>query len=133
MDENYRTKAHYVRYDSPKQIEVQNILGDTEKTSIVGYVTFSIQWQEYRLEAEGLNAGGLLFVFRDLTSGKETYPAARFLATEPPKGDVVEVDFNKAYNPPRAYNPFTTCPLPLPGNRLHVEIGAGEKIYKHEH
>jgi len=41
----------------------------------------------------------------------------------------VELDFNKAYNPPCAYNPYTTCPLPAPGNRLRLEIPAGEKRY----
>jgi uncharacterized protein (DUF1684 family) len=131
IDESYRVTAHYVPYDSPKPTEQQNILGDTEKTTFSGYVTFSLHGQSYRLEAEaGRPTGRLRFVFRDLTSGKESYPAARFLATDPPKDGVVELDFNKAYNPPCAYNPYTTCPLPLPGNRLHVEIPAGEKNYK---
>jgi uncharacterized protein len=43
------------------------------------------------------------------------------------------LDFNEAYNPPCAYNSFTTCPLPLPGNRLQIEIPVGEKLYKHGH
>jgi uncharacterized protein (DUF1684 family) len=133
IDESYRFTARYFAYDSPKQIETQNILGDAEKVFIVGSVAFSLQGQEYRLDAERLDSGGLFIVFRDLTSGKETYGAARFLAVEAPKGDRVVIDFNKAYNPPCAYNPYTTCPLPLPGNRLHVRIPAGEKMYKHEH
>jgi len=133
IDESYRFTARYNPYDSPKQLETQNVLGDPEKVSVVGYVTFSLRGQEYRLDAEALGSGGLFFVFRDLTSGKQTYPAARFLASQAPKEGRVEVDFNKAYNPPCAYNPYTTCPLPLPGNRLRVEIPAGEKIYQHEH
>jgi len=133
IDETYLFTAGYVPYDSPKQIETQNILGDVEKVSIVGYVSFSLRGQEYRLDAEGLDSGGLFIVFRDLTSGKETYGAARFLAAEAPNGGRVLIDFNKAYNPPCAYNPYTTCPLPLPGNRLRVGIPAGEKMYKHEH
>lgn len=132
-DETYLFTARYVPYDSPKQTETQNILGDVEKVSIVGYVSFSLRGQEYRLDAEGLESGGLFVVFRDLTSGKETYGAARFLAAEAPKDGRVLIDFNKAYNPPCAYNPYTTCPLPLPGNRLRVGIPAGEKMYKHEH
>ena len=39
------------------------------------------------------------------------------------------LDFNKAYNPPCAYNPYATCPLPSARNRLPVEIPAGEKRY----
>ncbi len=71
----------------------------------------------------------MYFVFRDLTSGKDTYSAARFLEAEAPEDGAVVLDFNQAYNPPCAYNPYTTCPLPSPENRLRVAIPAGEKIY----
>jgi hypothetical protein len=130
IDEAYRVTARYVSYDSPKPAEVPNILGDTEKVSFAGYVTFSLRGQDYRLDAEAGQTGRLFIVFRDLTSGKETYPAARFLDAEAPKDGSVVLDFNQARNPPCAYNPYTTCPLPAPGNRLRVEIPAGEKIYK---
>ena len=46
------------------------------------------------------------------------------------KGKVVVLDFNEAYNPPCAFNPYTTCPIPLKENRLAVKILAGEKAYK---
>ena len=39
------------------------------------------------------------------------------------------IDFNKAENPPCAYNPYATCPLPPEQNRLRVRIEAGEKTY----
>jgi len=131
IDEAYHVMARYVPYDAPKSAEVPNILGDTEKVSFAGYVTFSLRGQEYRLDAEADQARKLFIVFRDLTSGKETYPAARFLDAEVLKDGNVILDFNQARNPPCAYNPYTTCPLPSPGNRLRVEIPAGEKIYKH--
>ena len=74
----------------------------------------------------------LWIVFRDLTSGKETYSAARFVYADTPKaGETTILDFNRAYNPPCAFNPFTTCPLPTPQNRLTVRIEAGEKDYPH--
>ncbi len=137
IDESYAITAHFVPYDSPKQFDSQNVLGDPIKLDIVGYVLFSLHGQEYRLEAEGNPDGTLSIVLRDLTSGKETYPASRFLDTDVPKdgpaGKTVKLDFNKAYNPPCAYNPYTTCPIPLPANRLRVEILAGEKLYKHTH
>ena len=132
VNESYRVTAHYSAYNSPKDVELPNIIGDSAKVSIAGYVTFSLHGQEYRLEAETYREGKLFIIFRDLTSGKETYPAARFLETDVPKDGAVELDFNKAHNPPCAYNPYTTCPLPSPGNRLRVEIPAGEKDYKHK-
>lgn len=139
IDETYAVQAKYVAYDSPKQLDSQNILGDSIKLSIVGYLTFVLKGQEYRLEAGRHDSGrpGLFIVFRDLTSGKETYPASRFLDVDDPdngtKSKTFLLDFNEAYNPPCAYNPYTTCPLPLPANRLRVEIPAGERIYKRDH
>jgi uncharacterized protein (DUF1684 family) len=50
--------------------------------------------------------------------------------TRPPSADGrVTLDFNRAYNPPCAYNPYTTCPVPPPQNRLKVAIRAGERTY----
>jgi uncharacterized protein (DUF1684 family) len=133
VDEQYRMTARFVPYVPPKQLRIQNILGDFDKTSIVGYAAFTLHGQEYRLEAAPDAPGTVEFVFRDLTSGKETYPAARFLDAQNPKDGMVFLDFNKAYNPPCAYNPYTTCPIPTPQNRLRVAIPAGEKMYTHEH
>jgi uncharacterized protein len=133
IDESYRVAGRYVPYDKPKQVAIQNLAGDSLALPISGYVVFTLHGQELRLEAESDDSGALSFVFRDLTSAKETYPASRFLDTDPVKDGAVILDFNKAYNPPCAYNPYTTCPLPPPENRLKVRIEAGELIYKHDH
>jgi uncharacterized protein len=134
IDPAYHVTAKFVAYPTPKELDSQNVLGDAIKLKVIGYLTFSLKGQPIRLDAEeNDSAPGLFIVFRDLTSGKLTYPASRFLDTDVPKDGVVELDFNEAYNPPCAYNPFTTCPLPLPGNRLQIEIPAGEKLYKHGH
>ena len=53
----------------------------------------------------------LFYIFRDLTTGKETYPAGRFFYSDIPKDGKVVLDFNKAYNPPCAFTPYATCPL----------------------
>ena len=73
-------------------------------------------------------------IFKDATSGKETYGAARYLYAKPPdaNGKTI-VDFNKAYNPPCAFTPYATCPLPPPQNRLPIRIEAGEKKYAGGH
>lgn len=131
VNEAYHFNAHFVPYASPREAEIETTLGDHDKLSLAGYVSFSIAGKEYRLEAEKNDDGSLFIVFRDLTSKTETYQAARFIDTAPPKDGTVEVDFNEAYNPPCAYNPYTTCPLPAPGNRLPLEIPAGEKRYHH--
>jgi uncharacterized protein (DUF1684 family) len=95
-------------------------------------LSFALHGQNLGLKVETVRTGGFFIVFRHLTSGKETYPASRFIDTTPPKdtpgGKLVDLDFNKAYNPPCTYNPYTTCPLPLPGNRLKIAIPAGEAL-----
>ena len=74
--------------------------------------------------------GGLFLVFADRTNGHGSYGAGRFLDAAKPdaKGRVV-LDFNRAYNPPCAFTPFATCPLPPAQNRLDLAIDAGEKSY----
>ena len=128
VNESYRVSGRFVAYDKPKTVQLQNIMGDTGPMIVPGYVVFTMGGREVHLEPEA-DGTDLSFVFGDLTSGNETYGAARFLDTTLlPNGQVI-LDFNEAYNPPCAYNPYTTCPLPPPENRLRVRIEAGEKKY----
>jgi hypothetical protein len=76
----------------------------------------------------------LFFVFGDPTNDVETYAAGRFLkAVKPAAAGTVLLDFNKAYNPPCAFTPYATCPLPPKQNMLEVPIKAGEKNYGEHH
>ncbi|GAB4215452.1 MAG: hypothetical protein OHK0022_55370 [Roseiflexaceae bacterium] len=93
-----------------------------------GAVVFTLGGQEYRLDAASLSAHGLFLVFRDQTSGNETYGAARFLSTPPPQDGLVTLDFNRAVHPPCAFTEFATCPLPPRQNHLPVRIAAGERL-----
>ena len=131
INQAYRVEATYTPYEKPKIVDVPTILGDIDKTPIPGIATFTINGQEHKLEPFA-EAGDpqFWFVFRDLTSQKETYPAARFLYAPPPVNGRMILDFNKAQNPPCAYNPYTTCPLPAEQNRLRTRIEAGEMRYK---
>jgi hypothetical protein len=71
-----------------------------------------------------------MLIFQDETSGRESYPAARYLYVESkPRGQLV-VDFNRAFSPPCNYSKVFSCPLPRPANRLPVAIPAGEKWYR---
>ncbi len=69
-------------------------------------------------------------LFRDETSGTETYGGGRYLDLDPKtiQGNQVLIDFNMAYNPYCAYNHTYACPLPPPGNKLPIAIRAGEKL-----
>ena len=73
-------------------------------------------------------------IFADETNGEETYGAGRFLYTDKPDSTgMVELDFNKAYNPPCAFTKYATCPLPPMQNHLKVRVTAGEKIFGEHH
>jgi uncharacterized protein len=129
IDPAYRVKARFVPYPAPREVEIETLLGDHDKLPMAGYVQFRLHGKEYKLQAVQGDNKALLMIFRDLTSRTETYPV-RFLPTDPVAQDnTIEVDFNKAYNPPCAFNPYMTCPLPTPGNILPVAIPAGEKRY----
>jgi uncharacterized protein len=108
VKEEYKVRGKFVPYNPPKVIPVPNILGQIERTPSPGYVEFTLNGHEVRLDpvTEG---DSFFFIFKDLTSGKETYPPGRFLNTEMPKKGEVILDFNKAYNPPCAFTPYATC------------------------
>ncbi len=132
-NEAYRFTASFTEYNPPKTIPIPNVLGQTEDMPCPGVVTFKIGEKEYRLEPvlETPGAKELFFIFKDETSGKTTYPAGRFLYTALPKDGRVVLDFNYAYNPPCAFTPFATCPLPPKQNWMKAAIEAGEKDYGH--
>jgi uncharacterized protein (DUF1684 family) len=130
VNEAYRVEATFEPYDKPKTVQVPNLLGDIDTMTSPGTVSFSLGGRSMRMAAVAENENELWFIFRDLTSGHETYPAARFLYTPTPVNGKVPLDFNKAENPPCAFNSYATCPLPPEENRLQVRVEAGEKIYQ---
>lgn len=132
IDERYRIAATFAPRTPPRTVRVPTLVGDFADYQNIGAVRFTLDGRALRLEAFRTTGDPpqLYFLFRDLTSGKETYPAVRFLLADMPDRGATTLDFNKAYNPPCAYNPYTTCPVPPPENRLSVRIPAGEMRYQ---
>lgn len=128
VQESYRVTARFVPHPQPTQLSIPNVLGDVIKMDSPGVLLFKLNGHEYSLEPVG-EENKLFIIFRDLTSGKETYPAGRFLYAAAPVNGLVTLDFNKAVNPPCAFTPYATCPLPPKQNRLQVAIKAGEQTY----
>ena len=129
VSEAYHVTAKWVA--EPRKIPILNIIGQTEESDNPGYAVFHLAGKEMRLYPiiEEPGAKELFYIFRDLTTGKETYPAGRFFYSDFPKDGKVVLDFNKAYNPPCAFTPYATSPLPPKQNHLPVRIEAGEKTY----
>jgi len=126
IQDRWLRTARYERYDPPRSIMTENILGDSESAPCPGYVEFDLDGASARLLVTDADADGLFLIFADPTNGNTTYPAGRFLATGPVDGERVLLDFNRAYSPPCAFTPFATCPLPPIENRLPIPIEAGE-------
>jgi uncharacterized protein (DUF1684 family) len=127
VDTAFRFAARFVRYDPPKPLAITNILGDTSTGASPGYAEFAYAGQTYRLDATAFGERGLSFLFRDATSGQETYGAARVLTAPTPEGERLTLDFNRAVNPPCAFTAFATCPLPPGQNTLPFAVAAGER------
>jgi len=129
IDPAYRLTATWVPSDGKRTVSVPNVLGDISHETVPGEARFTLNGQKLTLTALGGDpAKGLFFVFSDMTSKTETYPAGRFLETDAAMDGTVVLDFNLAYNPPCAVTPFATCPLAPRENRLAVAIPAGEKF-----
>jgi uncharacterized protein len=129
IDRQYRVTGRFVEASQPQRVEVVNTYGDVDEYTTEGVVEFKLHGQTLRLRPFTTRPGRLYFVFSDASSGVETYKTARFLYSDLRDDGTTVLDFNQAYNPPCAFNPYTTCPIPLRENRLPVKVLAGEKAY----
>ena len=129
VDSAWKVQATLRKEQQAQTIAIANVLGQISQQQTPGKLLFTIGDKQYTLDA--LEEGDELFViFADATNGKTTYPSGRFLSVKKPGADgLTTIDFNKAYDPPCAFTPYATCPLPPKQNVLDLAITAGEKDY----
>ncbi|MEO6955066.1 MAG: DUF1684 domain-containing protein [Polyangia bacterium] len=132
-DPKLHVRAHLVAAPAGKTLPIVNVLGQTEAMPSPGTLHFELADKPYTLDAVVEPGEAQLFIlFRDQTAGQGTYPSGRFLyTTAPDEAGNVDLDFNRAYNPPCAFTEYATCPLPPSQNRLPVAIEGGEKYIAH--
>jgi uncharacterized protein (DUF1684 family) len=129
IDERYRVTARFIRDQKPRELTMPLLTGDDDHGTTEGLVEFTMNGSKVRMRPITTRPGRFWFIFRDATAGHETYEAARFLYSDLKNDGTTVLDFNEAYNPPCSFNQYTTCPLPLPENRLTIRIPAGELAY----
>jgi uncharacterized protein (DUF1684 family) len=129
IDPQYRVVGRFLKDPEPTSLQVMNTYGDVDTYKSEGVIEFTLNGQPLRLRPFTTRPKRFYIVFRDQSSGHETYEAARFLYADLLDDGTTVLDFNQAYNPPCAFNPYTTCPIPIPANRLPVKVLAGEKAY----
>lgn len=127
----WRIEGRFEPATTPRKLSVPNVLGTVEEMNAPGTLVFQVNGQEYRLDPVLESDSGPFFViFGDQTNRNDSYGAGRFLYVDPPTKDGrVVLDFNRAYNPPCAFSPYATCPLPPAQNKLKLRVEAGEKRY----
>ena len=131
-DIRYRVETTLHRFPNPEKVMMTTSKGTRQQFYGVGYFEFEIQGKKVKLQAyksvEREDAE-LFIPFKDGTSAKESYGAARYLDLEETPDDKYAIDFNYAYNPYCAYSDDYICPLPPRENWLEIEIRAGEAKY----
>jgi uncharacterized protein len=134
----YRLTAKWIPFVPAHTEKIPTIIGTTLDMPAPGLAEFTLDGKTVQIEPvlEDPNAKELFFILRDATSHTTTYQSARFLYAGFPDhgldqpGELV-LDFNRLQNPPCAYTPYATCPLPPYINRLAISIPAGEERYSH--
>ena len=127
---DWSVDARFIAHPPGKTLPIVNIVNMVEEVPNPGLVEFQRDGKTHRLEVLDQGEPTLFLVFADRTSGHGSYPAGRYLDIARPGADGrVKIDFNHGENPPCAFTPYATCPLPPPANRLDLAVVAGEKVY----
>lgn len=130
-DPDYSVPASFRPVSVRTPVQIPTSTGKIRDMEVVGILEFTLKGQKLALGAfvEAGEAPNRLFVpFTDLTSGKETYAAGRYLEIDRSATGVYVIDFNTAFHPFCYYNASYDCPYPPPQNRLPVPVRAGERV-----
>src|SRR5258706_792008 len=132
----YHVKARGIPYSPQKTFTIATLIGTSYPAQVPGSAEFTLKGKTYRLDPilEDPAGAKMFFVLRDTTSSSTTYGACRVLYTGFPdngldKQGELMLDFNRLENPPCAYTPYATCPLPPRQNRLRIPLPVGEQRY----
>ena len=142
-DSTFRVKCNFTKTNSQSTFKIPTVDGKQKEYFKYGILNFKIKGKTLQLNVyQSLSLMKIptyknyLFVpFKDLTSGAQTYGGGRYLDFETTdiKGDIVILDFNKAYNPYCAFSSGFSCPIPPKESHLKARIEVGEKNFKKSH
>jgi hypothetical protein len=134
-DPAYRFELELHEHEEKRVVRMAYTKGQEQDFLRWGEFRFKVSDKEQAIQAYKSDSTQerLFILFRDATSGKETYGAGRYLDLEPDRDQTAEgewiLDFNRAYNPWCVYSEDYTCPFVPPENWLEVPMRAGEKNY----
>ncbi|WP_298536430.1 DUF1684 domain-containing protein [uncultured Algibacter sp.] len=138
FDSLYVVKANFKRTPNEVPFEMKTTTDRLPLYTKYGELVFDLKGAQFHLNVyqnqslikkEGFK-DYLFLPFLDETNGLESYGGGRYVDARIPEGDVMVIDFNKAYNPYCAYNDKYSCPLVPRENYLKIRIEAGVKVFK---
>lgn len=125
----WRLAARFDAYPEPRQVPMADVTGGTVANVSPGELVFRAEGREHRLIAFATESSSSYFVMVwDSTAVDDTYQLGRYMRV-PLAGDDgwTVIDFNRLYNPPCAFTPYSVCSFPPRENRLALAVRAGEK------
>ena len=130
VNPSYRVPGKFVPHAQPQVIQIETVMKTVMNYDNFGSLDFSLHGQPISLVVTGrYSKNQLAIILRDATAGKQTYAAVRFLTVHVDDENNADVDLNKIYNPPCAFTPYATCPLPPRQNILAIAVEAGETLF----
>lgn len=117
--------------DVGKEVIVKTTGGDEQVYKKAGKIRFKVEGKDIETivyEDPEVEQFQYYLIFKDATTGRETYENGRMLQVDKKDGRLV-IDFNYAYNPYSSYNNNWDCPITPEENTLSVPIRAGEKSF----
>lgn len=134
FDPDYRLRSMVEPITPPEPLRLPTSSGEIRPAHRIGRVRLRLPRGEatlalYSLDDMQATAPDHLFLpFRDAGAGRETYGAGRYVEITREPGGVVEIDFNRAYNPDCAFGITAQCPITPSENTVPFAIAAGEKL-----
>ncbi len=138
-DEAYAIECTFTEAATKKPFKMATYSGITKPYQVYGYLVCPVKGQEINLElyqnqrmaSVPAYSDHLFLPFKDLTNGEESYGGGRYIDVKASsiKDGLMEIDFNKAYNPWCAYSDGYNCPIPPIANHLEIMLTAGESKY----
>lgn len=129
VSNEWRVVARFDPYDEPRTVPLADVTGGMVSNEAPGELVFRADGREHRLIAFATSRSRSYFVtLWDSTGVADTYQGGRYMRV--PLADDegwTTIDFNRAYNPPCVFTPFSVCSLPPRENRLALAVTAGEK------
>ena len=129
VSSEWRVAARFEPYDEPRTVPLADVTGGMVSNEAPGELVFRADGREHRLIAFATATSSSYFVtLWDSTGVADTYQGGRYMRV-PLAGDDgwTTIDFNRAYNPPCVFTPYSVCSLPPRENRLALAVTAGEK------